>query len=142
MSFFNLTQLGVQDPIKIAVKGSESCNIPDQTKPVEALKTPTCSTPSPAFHDEDLKGAKYFSEAQGSYVKYTERLTKHQRTKNDPNEIYSKPITSSQEYGWWRQDGAPKTLPWTEIQKFSRVNSEMTRFVDEMTLTNKHFTLF
>ena len=47
----------------------------------------------------------------------------------DPNEIYRNPVTSSQEYGWWRQDGAPESLPWTKVPRSSaRVNSEMTRY--------------
>ena len=47
---------------------------------------------------------------------------------SEPNEIYRNPVTSSQEYGWWRQDGAPESLPWAKVPRDSaRVNSEMTR---------------
>ena len=131
MAFFNLTKLGVQDPIRAAVRKDE-----------DAQKSPGGSESTAATSSTRTVQPKHSTEAQGSYVKYTERLTKHQRSENDPNEIYSNPITVSQEVGWWRQDGAPQSLPWTDVQRFSRVNSEMTRFVDEMTMTNKHFTLF
>ena len=129
MAFFCLTQLGVQDPIKSALRT-------DNNQPNSA---PT-SKPEPQQGGQSP--SKPSSEAQGSYVKYTERLTKHQRTAAEPNEIYQKPVTSSHEYGWWKQDGAPENLRWTNVDRHARVNSEMTRFVDEMTLTNKHFTLF
>ncbi|XP_066919072.1 sperm microtubule inner protein 11-like [Clytia hemisphaerica] len=146
MSFFNLTKLGVQDPIKSSLKECKEDHHKESKKDDEA-KSPqkNCSTPESLLNKNDTTQivAQSNSEAQGSYVKYTERLTKHQRTQHDPNEIYRNPVTSSQEYGWWRQDGAPESLPWTKVPNSSaRTNSEMTRFVDEMTLTNKHFTLF
>ena len=74
MSFFNLTRLGVQDPIKTAV-----------TRPG--------TTPAPGDHPGTAKstsGAQRTtlsepvypnSEANGSYVKYTRRLNKHIRPK-------------------------------------------------------------
>ena len=132
MAFFNLTKLGVQDPIKSALCAEENAQT-SKSKEDESGSPPSATT---------TKGSKHSTEAQGSYVKYTERLTKHQRSANDPNEIYSNPITVSQDYGWWRQEGAPENLPWTDVQRLPRVNSEMTRFVDEMTMTNKSFTLF
>lgn len=136
MAFFNLTQLGVQDPIKACVKDE-----PSMSSSEGKMRT-SQSAPSISSLAASGEKPKYVSEARGSYVKYTERLTKHQRPELNPNEIYSKPITSSQDYGWWKQVGAPESLPWTKVQHHSRVNSEMTRFVDEMTMTNKHFTLF
>ena len=133
MAFFNLTKLGVQDPIKSALREEDKC--PHSTRSEEEPSSVIAGTST-------NNGLKHSTEAQGSYVKYTERLTKHQRTKNDPNEIYTNPVIVSQDYGWWSQDGAPQSLPWTNVQRLPRVNSEMTRFVDEMTMTNKHFTLF
>lgn len=74
MAFFNLTRLGLQDPIKAAV-----------TRPG--------TTPAPGHHQESGKSTSApqrttfseqvypNSEANGSYVKYTERLHKHIRPK-------------------------------------------------------------
>eukprot|EP00794_Sanderia_malayensis_P020195 gene20197-22171_t len=150
MAFFNLTKLGVQAPIKQSLKNDEFANN-DGLKPTSSSQQERMSmglAPSPTrnsqissqnYHDSSMRSA---SEAQRSHVLYTQRLTKHERPKLAPNEVYRKQVTSSQNHGWWIQDGAPKTLPWTNVERHSRVNSEMTRFVDEMTLTNKHFSLF
>ena len=73
MAFFNLTQLGVQDPIKAALKEEEKADV----KVKKSRSGPTVSTLA-----DNNGNQKYPSEAQGSYVKYTERLTKHQRTNN------------------------------------------------------------
>ena len=68
MSFFNLTQLGYQDPIAVSMN-------------TDVLK-------EPARKDGDSKVSKVswtepktrgYSVADGSYVKYTQRLHKHQR---------------------------------------------------------------
>jgi len=136
MAFFNLTKLGVQDPISASLKENPTKEKLMRTEEQSSKKQQEESCSSPINKQSNK------SDSQGSYVKYTERLTKHQRSSYDPNELYSKPVTSSQDYGWWKNDGAPQSLPWTSVQRCSRVNSEMTRFVDEMTLTNKHFTLF
>ena len=91
MPFFNLTRLGVQDPIKSSLKETES-NGSDVLKPQQKQNSrngadraqSTCSSSSSILKDAPcgIKPEKSNSEAQGSYVKYTERLTKHQRTEN------------------------------------------------------------
>ncbi|EDO42881.1 predicted protein [Nematostella vectensis] len=130
MSFFNLTQLGVQDPVNHAVKkpGSSPLNRPTETR--------TAQQPT-----ERRKQVHPNSEADGSYVKYTERLHKHIRPENGPNEIYDRKISTNYEYGWWMRDGVQDEA-WTKNKNHPVVKSEMTRFVDEMTLTNREFTLF
>merc|ERR1719354_1461794 len=101
MAFFNLTKLGVADPIKAAVQKPNHHAMASTTTTTEEDGTvqPKQTSSSPSF-----------SEVEGSHVKYTERLTKHQRNEKNPNEIYSTPITSSQDYGWWREGEAPKPL--------------------------------
>jgi hypothetical protein len=117
MAFFNLTQLGVQDPIKTATSTAEG-------------KTPsTGGAPSEPSHNE-------------SYEKYRTMLKKHQRNEKGPNELYNTPITTSMNYGRWMKDGHTKQQSWTHVPRRAHVNSEMTRFVDEMSLTNRDFSLF
>lgn len=121
MAFFNLTHLGMQDPVRSSLK--EPC----QTGTSHLLAT---------------AAPKTSSQYQGSHAIYTQRSTKHQRPNYAPNEIYRKPITASQEHGWWIEKNAERSLAWTKVERHVRVNSEMTRFVDEMALTDKHFSLF
>lgn len=133
MSFFNLTRLGVQDAIKTAVTrpGIEPAPSGQQgTASISGAKSTTLS--EPVYPN---------SEANGSYVKYTKRLNKHIRPKLGPNEIYHTQITTNINYSYWMKDGV-QSETWTQNEHHPRVNSEMTRFVDEMTLTNREFTLF
>jgi len=134
MSFFNLTRLGLQDPIKAAVTRPGTTPAPkdqcDTAKSTAGAQRTTLS--EPVYPN---------SEANGSYVKYTERLHKHIRPKMGPNEIYHKQITTNINYSYWMKDGVQHES-WTQNEQHPRINSEMTRFVDEMTLTNREFTLF
>lgn len=86
MPFFNLTRLGVQDPIKSSLKESDTSRNeikPHQQDQEEQLKTENKGQSSSSKNlAREAKPIKSISEAQGSYVKYTERLTKHQRTEN------------------------------------------------------------
>lgn len=128
MAFFNLTRLGFQDPIKAAVSSTGTTSDGDQS--ATGAQRTTFSEPVYAN-----------SEASGSHVKYTERLHKHIRPKLGPNEIYQTQITANKNYSYWMKDGV-QNESWTQNEQHPRVNSEMTRFVDEMTLTNREFTLF
>ena len=119
MAFFNLTQLGVTNTVRHSLK---------ETPQTDTGGIRTTATP------------KTSSQSQGSHAVYTQRLTKHQRPSHAPNEIYRKPVTSSQEHGWWIQ--GDRNLAWTKGERHVRINSEMTRFVDEMALTDRHFSLF
>ena len=46
-----------------------------------------------------------------------------------PNDLYSSPVTTQQEYGWWSSQDDCKPQPWTHTKKHPLVNSEMTRCV-------------
>ena len=63
MAFFNLTQLGVQDPIRAALRDDKSAAENDGRN----------GTVNVNLTAQQEGGCK-------SYVKYTERLTKHQRS--------------------------------------------------------------
>ncbi|XP_065828745.1 sperm microtubule inner protein 11-like [Oscarella lobularis] len=117
MAFFNLTQLGGQDPIKDAVQ-------PIQSDSQQNEKTQT---------EQSHKG---------SHEKYTTQLQKHQRNEKGPNELYKSPVATSMNYGWWMKDEEERNKSWTHVPRKAHVNSEMTKFVDEMALTNRDFSLF
>lgn len=65
MAFFNLTQLGVQDPIRAALRDDDKSAAENDGRNVNNVKVNLTA--------QREGGCK-------SYVKYTERLTKHQRS--------------------------------------------------------------
>lgn len=125
--FFNLTQLGLLDPIKSVLK-------PDS----QSQSEPSClaHTLSP----------KPLPEHNGSYRKYVDIMRKHQRNAKGPNDLYTHTITSSQAYGRWlveHPNSSSHDDSWiTNPGRFHHRNSEMTRYVDDMALTNKDFRLY
>ena len=74
MSFFNLTRLGLQDPIKAAVTRPG-------TTPAPGDQPNTANTTTGAQRTTLSEPVYPNSEANGSYVKYTKRLHKHIRPK-------------------------------------------------------------
>ena len=76
MAFFNLTRLGLQDPIKSAVTKPGTASAPggdlDTAKSTAAAASRHASLKEPVYPN---------SEANGSHVKYTTRLHKHIRPK-------------------------------------------------------------
>ncbi|KAK5863862.1 hypothetical protein PBY51_000858 [Eleginops maclovinus] len=74
----------------------------------------------------------------GSYERYRE-MVKKVKTPRSPNQLYIRPLTDSQQYGWL----VSKTpAPWTKVQRFPRKNSEMTKFVKEMSAKDREFLMF
>lgn len=86
MAFFNLTRLGLQDPIKAAVTkpGTTPAPVddPGTSKSTSGAQRTTLS--EPVYPN---------SEANGSYVKYRERVHKHIRPKLGKIYIYINYIT-------------------------------------------------
>ncbi|KAI6659132.1 hypothetical protein LOD99_14808 [Oopsacas minuta] len=123
--FFNLTQLGLLDPIKSVIK-------PDSQTQPSCLAHTLSPKPLP--------------DHNGSYRKYVDIMRKHQRNAKGPNELYSHTITSSQAYGRWILEYPKSSSPddsWIiNPRRFHHRNSEMTRYVDDMALTNKEFRLY
>ena len=46
-----------------------------------------------------------------------------------PEDLYTSPVTTQQEYGWWSRQDDCMPQPWTHTEKHPLVNSEMTRCV-------------
>ena len=74
MAFFNLTRLGLQDPIKAAVTRPG-------TTPAPGNQAGTATSTSGTQRTTLSEPVYPNSEANGSYVKYTERVHKHIRPK-------------------------------------------------------------
>ncbi|XP_038058145.1 testis-expressed protein 49-like [Patiria miniata] len=152
MSHFNLTYLGYQDPIREKVLQPNPeyqyrlvQDVPRVPKgSYVTFRPPTSKLPPIDMHkyNKVTQPGKY-EEHSGSYVKFTERLHKHTRTNSAPNEIYRAQLTTSVKPGWWSEnDSIHQREPWTHTPRRVMVNSEMTRFVNEMSLTNREFSLF
>ncbi|KAK1151017.1 testis-expressed protein 49-like [Acipenser oxyrinchus oxyrinchus] len=136
MAFFGITCLGYQEPIKSrtlqSCRGVSYYRGDEKREGSDSKLPPIHRTSSTALH-------------KGSQERYKEMIKRVQMP-NSPNQIYRVPLTSGQQYGWWmpraNQTAIEKTVPWTRITRQPRLNSEMTRFVDQMTLTNREFSLF
>ncbi|XP_036068697.1 uncharacterized protein LOC112159372 isoform X1 [Oryzias melastigma] len=56
-----------------------------------------------------------------------------------PKDLYVAPLTGNQQYGWMVSD-SPQ--PWTQIKRFPRRNSEISKFVEQMLMTDRMFSPF
>ncbi|XP_071332898.1 sperm microtubule inner protein 11 isoform X2 [Trachinotus anak] len=74
----------------------------------------------------------------GSHERYKE-MVKRVQTPRSPSQLYIMPLTDSQQYGWMM---SKSPAPWTQVKRFPRKNSEMTKFVKEMSVTDREFSLF
>ncbi|XP_065883606.1 sperm microtubule inner protein 11-like [Dysidea avara] len=147
MAFFNLTYLGPQDPIKdtCAAQTKEDKSI--EKKPVDNSATVSTQADSTQPSQGTTSGnGKPVDPSRahhgGSHVKHTELMHKHTRHPLGPTELHSVPATTTHMYGWWMKEDALRTQPWTHTERRPHVNSEMTRFVDDMALTNREFSMF
>jgi len=87
MAFFNLTHLGVQDPIKSSLKEDKENDYKvskneQQQQHQNYEQKPQNNETAEVTTSKCSSSVNRNTEAQGSYVKYTERLTRHQRTQN------------------------------------------------------------
>ena len=87
----------------------------------------------------------------GSYTKLITIQKKHIRHEKNPNELYDIPLTDNQKYGWHQPENTTDKngneqkqtkRPWYQCDRAGRKNSPMTKFVDDMALTNREFSLF
>ncbi|KAL5010424.1 hypothetical protein ScPMuIL_012729 [Solemya velum] len=144
MAFFGLSQLGYQNAIR---EGSAQAKL-DPLRSKQQLgfvALPPLQDKNPPRRSivpiDQLSG--YGPGPQGSYVEYTRMRTKHIRNPSEPHQIFRYPLATSKNYGWWTVYNPLKTTqPWAYVPRRVKINSEMTRFVDEMSLTNREFTLF
>lgn len=150
MAFFGLTQLGYQDAIREHMRdppktpqhtyrsgeyrnASNKVNLPpiENKKPAQASVIPT----------DQLSG--YGAGHQGSHVEFVRLRKKHIRNPTDNAQTYRWPPVTSGQVGIWRKDEPLKqNEPWTYVPRHVHMNSEMTRFVNQMSLTNREFSLF
>jgi hypothetical protein len=109
---FNLTMLGHADPFK----GNKKC--------VKGEDTLTINNNNNNKYNENLK---LFNKYSNSNLKYNQLKTKHVRHPKEPNQIYTRPMTSSNQIGWWTKD-APidQNLKWTKVERRVFPKSEMT----------------
>ncbi|XP_068072980.1 sperm microtubule inner protein 11 [Danio rerio] len=115
MAFFGITYLGYQNPFGDRMLHSTQ-NKPDARDP------------------SDLHLV-----SQNRYKDHL--ITRH--AQRSPKDLYRVPVTENQRYGWWIPTGGMKNQePWTQTRHFPRKNSEMTKFVNEMSVTNPDFSLF
>ncbi|XP_053560924.1 testis-expressed protein 49 [Bombina bombina] len=137
MAFFGLTALGYQDPFRAArlvvpeVQKNDTGGIAGNCEEGESNHVNVTEVAPPST---------YISQSV-----YKERVNRNQ-TLRTPKETQRKPMTATQHYGWWLpQDPnvkADNVHPWIKGPHHPMISSPMTRFVDQMALTNKDFSLF
>ncbi|XP_076596279.1 sperm microtubule inner protein 11 [Chaetodon auriga] len=143
MSFFGLTHLGYQNPIgdRMLLKPGEASRPQDGGSNIRVELPPALQKQQgpPTCTDADHQPLPYSTDIHnGSHAQYKEMVKQHQ-TPRCPNQLYKMPVTDNQQYGWLVSK-SPE--PWTQVKHFPRKNSEMTKFVKEMSLTYREFSLF
>ncbi|XP_077967180.1 sperm microtubule inner protein 11-like [Styela clava] len=147
MSFFGLTGLGYQDSIKSRLY--EKPDTPPSTGLSDFQSKPLRLPPIPHTGRVVDHYNNYTNPEKGnerSYSKHITLLKKHVRSRYSPNELYRIPLSDANNSGWLIPNDGQTLLhdkfSWAHTPRFVHVNSEMTRFVDEMALTNREFSLF
>ncbi|XP_036959419.1 testis-expressed protein 49-like [Acanthopagrus latus] len=138
MAFFGLIHLGYQNPIgdKMIVNPRRASHpqagevnnreLPPSQEQQGALScTNKCSVDHQPLPDST-------AIHHGSHEQYKE-MVKRVKTPKSPNQLYKMPLTDSQQYGWMMSK-SPE--PWTQVKRFPRKNSEMTKFVQEMSMAD------
>ncbi|XP_029103526.1 testis-expressed protein 49 [Scleropages formosus] len=126
MAFFGITSLGYQDPF-----AGRKLSSPPETSADPGVET-NARSPS-----ESTKQAATSYTHNGSQQKFKEMLKRNQMPRA-PNQLYRVPLTDNQQYGWWIE----KKEPWMNVSHFPCKNSEMTKFANEMSMTDREFSLF
>lgn len=146
MAFFNLTLMGYDNRFK-SLKRLEQAGTESDSG--ELRKVPTADQGKSALEKQlakemtgDLQSREWTSPAVSNLNYHTLR-TMHVRGDQQPNKLSRRPLTAAQEVGWWTKDEPLKTRePWTQEKRFVHAQSEMTKFVDDMVLTDRYFRLF
>ncbi|KAG8585905.1 hypothetical protein GDO81_005192 [Engystomops pustulosus] len=159
MAFFGITRLGYQDPLRAAQIPGGQITCPGHQDPLRAAQIPGGQITSPG-HQDPLRAAQITGENEKhgyklpppdpsspyiSYEKYKELVRRHQHLRT-PKQTQKMPLTSAQQYGWCLpedpKEKAENVYPWLQSARYPMINSPMTRFVDQMAITNKEFRLF
>ncbi|XP_024860216.1 testis-expressed protein 49 [Kryptolebias marmoratus] len=146
MAFFGLTHLGYQDPIgdKMIIKPRGASMSPGGSDNFGGGSPPSLQDLQGPLRPADmsrvyLQPLPFGSDIhRGSHEKYKE-MVKRARAVKPPNQLYVTPLTDNQQYGWMAS-GTPE--PWTQVRRFPRKFSEMTKFVKDMSTTDREFSLF
>jgi len=147
MSFFGLTGFGYQNSIQSnTIRRPATC--PASSGLSEPSSEPVKLPPIPntgrvADHFNNFTNPDVGNER--SYSKHITLLKKHVRPRQSPNDIYRNPMTDANKSGWAipkNQVRVETAYPWARTSRYVLCNSEMTRFVDAMALTNREFSLF
>lgn len=144
MSFFGLTQLGYQNSVR---EGSSRARLDPVRSKTQigfiALPPLTDKNPPKRSIVPINQVSSYGPGPQDSYVEFTRMRTKHIRTPKNSYELYNYPVSTAHGFGWWsQQEPLRDNMKWAHVPRQVKINSEMTRFVDQMALTNREFTLF
>ncbi|KAM9750955.1 sperm microtubule inner protein 11 [Menidia menidia] len=142
MAFFGLTDLGYQNPIgdKMITDGRGASLRPDGSVKAEVPVSLQRLQGPPGFTDASIVQPLPYSTDihKGSHCRYREML-KRASAPRSPNQLYIMPLTDNQQYGW-SVSKIPE--PWTQVKRFPRKNSEMSKFVNDMSMTDREFSLF
>lgn len=146
MAFFGLTYLGYQSPIGDRMLSSAQ-NKRD-VRDVSVSQSQVGSLPpintKRALTYADRCGGGYSLDPdahqnQGQY----KQMIRRAHINKSPRDLYRVPLTDNQQYGWWVPTGGHKNQePWITIRRFPHKNSEMTKFVNQMSMTHSDFSLF
>jgi len=144
MAFFGLTHLGYQNSIKEVSKPALQDPVRARTQIGFRALPPLVDRNAPVRSIVPInQTSQYGKGPDGSHVEYSRLRMKHTRIPNSPQQMYSRPMTTSHQVGWWTTDQPLKVgQPWAHVPRKVKLHSEMSRFVDEMKLTNRQFTLF
>ncbi|KAM8979199.1 testis-expressed protein 49 [Sarcophilus harrisii] len=137
MAFFGITLLGYQEPFlskkKAWVKGEGKAT--EEKCPKESV-----STKLPSI----IPGGNYCVH-QNSHKKYYRAIQRVQ-LKKFHNQLFEAPLTDAQNFSFWmpHEDGIrPQDItPWIKTPRHCIIKSPITRFVDDLILSDRLFTLF
>ncbi len=151
MTYFGYTLMGHEDAFKSSRISSDPPAKQQQQKEdkVETEKSspPPVKLPPLANNAVVLDRFTYYADPRtgncGSVAKHEAFRRKHYRYPDqDPPQLYRAPVLESQRYGWHvAGKDLARAYPWAEQPRRRYQSSEMTKFVEKMTLTNREFTM-
>ncbi|XP_067096893.1 sperm microtubule inner protein 11-like [Osmerus mordax] len=154
MAFFGITNLGYQNPIrdKMLVNPRTTASHDDEVDSrgwAKQVGLPPTQIRGESYKCTDVctiynQPSPYSQDIhRGSQERYREMLRRIQ-TPRSPNQLYSVPVTDNQQYGWWNSNHGQGRMQesWAHVKRFPRKNSEMTKFVKEMSMTDREFSLY
>ncbi|KAM9342429.1 sperm microtubule inner protein 11 [Pholidichthys leucotaenia] len=138
MAFFGLTHLGYQNPIgdKMILNPREASHKDDTNINARAGVAPSLQEQQGPLTQQSRPHSKDMHH--GSHERY-KQMVKKVKTPSSPDKLYVTPLTDNQQYGWRISDSRE---PWMRVKLFPRKNSEITKFVQEMSLRDREFSLF